>query len=386
MHVHVRSSDNRAHDLPTLPRELAMAMKLEQYYQGRTYELKQRREVQEKLRTGYRYLSLPRLPVEIIIRIISYLDSRNVINTAGSYSISVTAFDLLPYLILKPYLLLPPYCKCFDDTKKPEELIALLTLEDINNEATMEMKVLTEVDDLALVSLYVRIEDWERVRDDENDTLRLLLRSPRRWKELDLSFGKVDQIPQILDALAPCLPHVKEIDFKRTDPDRDYMFSPTPVSSSAADSSKKISFPLIALPTLFSTSLFNSVTDLVLDNSRVDESEDMQKSVMKKLPHILSSLPCLKRLALSLYSPIFYEEYGSSKIKSSTLRILSLKSIGRNEAPFLTLFSECRIETIGAFGWGPRLTNLVEFFPGVKELYCVSSCSLHNRIFLTVYL
>lgn len=386
----VPSSESRAQGLPVLPQELASALQLEEYYQERTRQLKERKETQEKIRTAYRYFHLPRLPTEIVIRILSYLPrNRAVWIRTSTCGLSIAAYGLLPHFILQPSLLLPPYCSSFGEERTPEEVISLFkSVEDIK-EMEMRAEILTVLGGLEFVGLYVKVYNWRNVLngDDRGDEFQKLLQIPHRWEELVLCFANLEEIPQMLDNVAPCLPYLKKVTFQDEDRDSDehFIYPGGPEPSIAVDSSKRITFPLHILLTLFNTGILDSVSMLKLDCSffaQAEENTDTQKSSMRNLPHILSSMSCLESLILYIpdYSSTYYEEYKSLKVQSASLRTLALDNIGKNQEPFLTLFSDCQIETIYTHGWGRRLSNLAGLFPSIKKLFIVSTPS--NRIYI----
>lgn len=265
----------------------------------------------------------------------------------------------------------------------PEEVIALFTFEEIN-EIEMKTEILSVVDSLELVRLRVTVDNWRNIRDDDVG-FHALLQMPRRWEELILRFANLEEIQQMLDILAPCLPYLEELKLQDHNRDRYFMCS-SPDSSFAVYLSKTITFPLHTLSILFNIGILSSSTMLKLDCSyfkQAEEDTDMQKSTMKSLPHILSNLPYLETLLLSIpgYCPIYYEEYNTLKVRSESLRTLILEDIGKNQESFLALFSDCRIEAILTHGWGVRLTKLAGLFPSIKAVYIVSYSSTRMYMF-----
>lgn len=382
--THARTCSFESRVLDSAPsQELQTAAKLRYSSKKRTYKHKTRKKAKKKLRAVYCSLHLPRLPTEIIVRILSYLDSRNTVNMGNGVGLTVTAYGLLPYLILNPYLFLPPYCKYFDPGTKVEH-IRSLSLEDIND-VVMEMRILAESNISSHVSLYVYIHTWPRVRDTPD--LRLLLQIPRRWRELGISFGNVEHISPVFDTLAPCLPHLQELHVKFEDVDRRGDLSPLlidSVASMAMTSSKEIYFPFYALPLLFNKGIFDLVTTLCLDNSfspLPTEGDNTCRNLMKNLPHILSDLPCLESLTLSLNSPTYYEDYRKLRLRSDSLRDLSLLCMGNNQAPFLEIFLDCPIEALSFNYQAPdfKLAHVARFFPSVRKLSYVSSLTCLTR-------
>lgn len=313
---------------------------------------------------------LPNLPTEIILQILSYSHSRSTqaVNTEIPKAISVTAHGLLPFLILNPSLLFPPYCNYFGPRPTQDYFTTSLTMKTIKT-MDMEIHILTVVGISSHIDLDVCIKHWQAVRDNR-DSLFLLLQHSRRWKRLVLHFEILGHISQMLDTLSTCLPSLAELKLQCAESGRVFT---EPASSMAMDSSKQISFPLYALPTLFDTGILDFVTKL--DNSRFQESDTgTLRSAMKSLPRILSSLPCLQVLSLFICSVTYYEEYNSERVQSDSLRILSLCRIKRGQEPFLALFSDCQIDTIYQPEWPVSLERLGLFFPGVKELSCVRLC------------
>lgn len=185
------------------------------------------------------------------------------INTS-SCGLSIAAYGLLPNLILQPSLLLPPYCSSSGEERTPEEVISLFKSVEYN-EIEMDAEILAVVGDLELVGLHVKVYvyDWQDVLDsgDRDDEFQTLLQIPHRWEQLVLCFENLEEIPQMLDTLAPCLLTLQDCNL-----DSESIYSSSD-SSVATDSSKKITFPLHTLPTLFNAGILNSLTMLQLNNS-----------------------------------------------------------------------------------------------------------------------
>lgn len=354
------SSVGRIKCLPSITRELEIVKKLEAYFSKRIAYLKEQEETQKKLRDSYRYSRLPRLPTEITIRILSNIHSENVVDTEIPEALSVVAYGLLPYLILKPYLMLPPYSKNFN--KKS-------TLYDINDQ-TVDMPILMDTDISSTVNLEVCVYDW-RMLQSSQDTLHILLRIPHRWKELGLYFQNVRQIRPMLDTFAPCLPHLKEL-ITRNEVHLASSMSYPSLTSIASYSSKRIFFPIHALPAIFTSGILDHVTELYLnDFSFFDRGSwnSSRRYAMKRFPDILSNLPSLKML--SAESPTYYADGFPPKVQSSSLKSLKILSDGSRTAQFLLLFSDCPIDTIFV-GSAGIVANMVNCFPGLRDLTCVS--------------
>ena len=150
------SSETRTSNLSALQLKIEVTRKLEAYYRERVTQLMEQEEKQ-KLRIRYQYFLLPRLPIEIIIQILSLSEPLcgNAINTGIRNAISVEAHGILPYLILNPHLTSPPYCKYFDKS---------MTLENFFYHE-FEKPILTDALVASSVRLGVTIYDWEKLRD-----------------------------------------------------------------------------------------------------------------------------------------------------------------------------------------------------------------------------
>lgn len=176
--------------------------KLRSYCRERIAQLKEEEKTQKELRIYCRYSRLPKLPTEIIVRILSTLESGtgSTLNTQIPKAISVEACGLLPQLILKPCLVLPPYCKNFD-TKR--------TLVAVGSKS-LEISILTDPDVSRSVSLSMEIKHWKIVVENKS-VLRSLLRVPHRWRRLQLFFSGSGSISPVLESVRPCFQYIKDL-------------------------------------------------------------------------------------------------------------------------------------------------------------------------------
>lgn len=359
-----QSSETHISSLSAIRLEIEVMRKLEIYYREKVAQLT-RKEERQKIRIRYQYSLLPRLPIEIIMQILSLLDplAGNTVNTGIRNGISVEAHGLLPYLILNPHLTLPPYCKYFDTS---------MTLENFYYHE-FEKPILTDALVASSVRLGVTIYDWEILRNAENlNILRSLLQTAHQWKRLRLKFRDAEQIFPFLNALAPSLPHIECLIAYEASPRSAAPFSLASIKSDATSLSTRslrianLSFCILSV--LFDAGFLDTITHLNLLDTISPKSESITRLV-----HILSGLSCLKTLTIEPQIRLHDERNSSLRVRSSSLNVLNL-NLRSAHSHCLALLSDCQIDTINVSVDSMNLLNhLAQIFPGVKELNCVSS-------------
>lgn len=306
-------------------------------------------ELQETKQKDYRskYAELcrgPRIPREVINRILSFIPSNNKLKFPDLPSMTRVIFidGLLPYAVLNPPLLLPYY-----ERKLREDW----TLADI---ARQEIKK-TVLDEISLVtSIELRVEETHTFTRDHH-----LLRYPHRWKKL-LVRGTL-RLEELFSAFRTSPSSLKELTML------DGCFQATSTVPFEFKSLETVWIHSNYLTTFFNASVqFSFLSKLTL-NWHCEET-GVSYTTIQELVRLLSLLTSLRDLEMLGFD---YQESilsgGVPKVDCPSLRSLSLDGLGT--CTISPLFSDCNIECIEVCYY--QLAELEKNFPNVRKI-CIS--------------
>lgn len=168
-----------------------------------------------RIQTGNSYPRLPRLPMEIIMLIISFTDEllsescqcdtgTSTIKT-NSEGFKVDNSRLLPQVILCPRLLKPHYVDAIQPTWRLKYAA----------KNPLKPSVLTDKRITKFMSLSVTIREWPLTRKDMNILRTLIERVPNRWDRLYLDFYYLSDpravVVPVLTFLRPCFSYITNL-------------------------------------------------------------------------------------------------------------------------------------------------------------------------------
>lgn len=312
--------------------------------------------------------------MEVVRKILSYFQVENAIDTGNSSSLSVKIVGLLPHLILRTDLVVHPF---YNDSTE-------YTLENIDNKR-IGVQVLKDADVLQSVTLKVRVKGWPMKREDAYMYVLLpILRVPQLWRKLELLVSDFNHTKAMLEPFRYCFQYLERFSICASSEAYDLLPPSTTSDSELApittNSVELVYLSLCILPALCNTGILNSVRELVIEDIHTlfNTNQDEFCTVIRSLSHILSGLPYLDSLTLS-YLVYHYFTEGQIKVKSSTLRSLQIRYTDGDTdlVDFLEMFSNCPIDSLIIIGGSrdPLIEKLAMFFPGLKELVCVSCFS-----------
>lgn len=333
--------------------------------------------IHRQVRSGRTYARLPRLPVEIIMMIISHVEEllEDYVNTnieTNSEGLKVYNTSLLPQVILKPSVLRHHYLQAI-----PTDL----PLEDIG-EIPLKPTILTDkrISKFLKLSIALEIELFDLTRESNDMNILCILAEQvfQRWESLffKLCESASEKIVPLLDICKPCLPFITDLNAIG------YCTVENPSVSSALETTKalkpcpmslkSVDVWLCFLPTLFNIGVLGGITTLAIHCDKMH----LQNIVMPNLPEILSSISRLEVFTFEGFRTIGRFDFSNlPKVRSKTLHTIELNdSTGPSNdfIAFLAIFSECPVRTLDSDHCDPTLEELNELFPHLRKLIYVS--------------
>lgn len=225
----------------------------------------------------YEDLRPPRLPVELISRIVSFLPNSKIKEGRG---FSLVIRDWFPHMCVNPSLPLG------------------LQIELCKNEPGHLARQLHAIMELRNVNFDISIDTRDIRRHAQN--LRLLLQYPQRWTylRLDIYDENVDYIQSILHDVAECFPYLIEFalfvcdDAQKTQMNWNSILSMNGNTPTGHPEFVGLDWPI--LPSFVNIGLYHSIRRLWL---LIDQDMD---HFSECLP-LLSKLPCLEELVVRIW-------------------------------------------------------------------------------------
>lgn len=346
--------------------------KLKEYIHRRKADLEEKEKAQKVLRTWHSYSLLPRLPIDVILRILFCIASRSSISIDNSESLTVYIYGLLPHFIFKPDLIMAHCCDRVD--------MSGYTLQRFAT-ATIKPSILEDVDLSKSMFLQVRVMEWP-ISPVCDGIFRSLIQIPKRWRDLHVQFNlksaAFGNILQLLNSCKSCVPYLETLDISLPR-SLDSMSLNQAVTVSTAErftsgSLKTASLSSSIFPTLFKYGILDTITSLSLYHDYHNPGRNSVRDVaLDSLPHVLSNMPCLRSLTTSI--PLYENFVNLPKVESRSLHHLTISDDADYEhlVAFFALFSDCSINFFAMHTEKSILEKLSEFFPGLKTLIYVSS-------------
>lgn len=336
----------------------------------------------KKARTEYSYLHLPKLPTELVMQILLYVEeefenvSRNTGNVIETNSTGLELHNkrLLPQVVLDPSILRPHYVNAIRSN---------WTLKTISKKP-LKLSVLTDKRISKILKLNVKAKIRELVREDI-DVLHILTEQlPQRWNGLFLEVCE-SASKNVVPFLRSCESCYPSMTFLTVDGECtiEHIFSfpalPTTkaVTASSAPPSLLAGISIDVLPLLHQVGALSRVTNLEL----LVRNREIWKNIILSvtlLPEILSNMPHLHFMSLDgLWTDKRFSLRDLPKVRSEALHTIQiLDGEGEDVFTFLALFSNCPIRFLDVEGDIPCLEGLSEHFPRLKKLTYVSD-NLH---------
>lgn len=307
----------------------------------------------------------PRLPMELVAKIISFVpDCGKTKRWPGSSSVTVI-YGWLPHIYISPSL--------------PLEIgVGLSEGSDVGRLA----HEVQEIVQITSICFSVSIDAYRDAVQKHEHNLGLLLQYPHRWKRLCIGIhDNASSIPSILLKVASCLPYIKEFSLSiwgkawTTCTDLGPLFD-----------KERLHLTGQLLTATFDWQLFRPFLDIGLHHSIKELSlyDDRNSDRFPDCLQLLSELPCLELLSIHMCDKVSEGTLALGRVTCpESLRILELHNDWSEDCAisFLRLFEGSLIEevyfSLEAISSEELAFVLNDTFTGLKQLK-LSCCSVSS--------
>lgn len=288
----------------------------------------------------------PRLPIEVIGRILTFVPSSNKLDFPARANLNIYVDGILHRAILDPSSLLPHYKDGPHKFWKLEDIASRSIKPSVLDDASLA----NSFDLRAVAASGISIRNLIRVLQSTNTSHRL----KSLEIELYLSFDTGDLLKALTSTRS-----LEKLCIEG--PLRFNSSTPLQVECKAL---KILQVDFEGLPALFSSGiqLYSSLTKLTL-YCQCEYSSDAWDNTA----HMLSRLVCLEEFCIFGYQDVYDQPpipKMTAKVKSASLRSLDLHST--NAVHIIKSFSDCHINRIALYY--PPVMSAKTLFPDVKEL------------------